>query len=180
MSDADKDYAINKKWFPAWNSFINDVYDEACDAELKQSEPHFASVLPTVCATTATTKVHIFGRHFERAICREVTCYFGDVKSPSSRYISNVHILCEAPGASTMRHKLYEGDDDYLIFDSKTDEIMVEMKINLGDSILREVGQNFTYKYAVLINTTSSPYNSSGRGSLSILLVVVGACMFLV
>ncbi len=182
MSDIDKDYAINNKWLPAWNSFINDIYDEACDAELKHLEPLFASVLPTLGATTGTTKVHIFGRHFERAICQDVTCHFGNVKSSSSKYISNIHILCEAPDVSTMRHKLYAGDDD-IIFDSKTGDILVEIKINLGDNIIREVGQNFTYKYASLISTTPSPNTGSGitsQGSFGTLLAFIFAYMFLV
>ena len=48
-------------------------------------------------AITGSTKVHIFGRNFEIAICHTIVCQFGSKNSTPGLYISNQHITCLAP-----------------------------------------------------------------------------------
>jgi len=103
LSEANKTDAIQNKWKPMWDKFIVDLNEEACtrdftgQAAAENRTVSFARILPREGARIGTTKVHVFGRNFELGICKSISCRFGTQISPAAAYVSNQHILCEAP-----------------------------------------------------------------------------------
>jgi adenosine deaminase CECR1 len=100
MNDTEKDDAINNKWQPLWIKYIEDTKTEACAADLATETPTFARLLPRYGPQTGNNVVHVFGRHFEWGICKDIKCFFGGVESTAAQYITNQHIACTAPGSA--------------------------------------------------------------------------------
>ena len=95
MTEAEKSDAIEKKWRPSWNEYIAKMKIIACKYNLNSSQvPTIHRVFPN--SVWQGTKVHIFGRNFESAICKYPKCKFGTLKVDAS-YESNEHITCIAP-----------------------------------------------------------------------------------
>lgn len=85
------------KWGNAWDIFIRNAKIEACNTvPLSASAPVFTSIFPPEGSIHGGTKVRIFGRHFESAICKNIFCKFGDAVSKGS-YVYNQMITCESP-----------------------------------------------------------------------------------
>ena len=137
IPSADKEDAIENMWRPLWDQYIVDMKDEACGAELDQDEPLFSRILPRVGPAEITTNVHVFGRHFESAICRNVTCMFGTEISASAVYQTNQHILCEAPSLS----------EDVL--EHLRNPLTVPVYVSLGGDFL-DTGETFTYHPGII------------------------------
>ena len=97
MTETQKDDAINNKWLPRWKQYIQEKKIIACATSFSVDEPHFGMIFPKYGAHEGTTQVHIFGRHFERAICNKVKCRFGEKDSVQARYVTQNHLICEAP-----------------------------------------------------------------------------------
>ena len=143
-------------------------------------------VLPRDGANTGTTSVHIYGRNFTSAICRKLKCKFGYIESPRAMYISNNHIICEAPDISALARKVGKEalKNHYPINTfrkiqamSKALEIKttVEIKVDFGDGKYIDTGKIFTYKHEPYFPTTSTfatyittTYNTSNSPSISI------------
>ena len=113
-------------------------------------------VLPQEGANTGTTPVHIYGRNFTRAICREIRCKFGDIESPGAMYISNNHIICEASDISNKFLKKESLPDDESVQDFLeletthqyfTTLLGVPIKVDFGDGNFVDIEKIFTYKY---------------------------------
>ena len=97
LSPEEKEDAINNKWQPKWDAFIEAVKQEVCQSDLRDNDPVFYSILPKEGAISEPTVVHVFGRNFERAVCQEIRCRFGDSESTRATYVSNHHLMCESP-----------------------------------------------------------------------------------
>ena len=159
--------ALTGKWQTAWDAFINTTKEEACSADFSYYEPLIGVVLPREGANTGTTPVHIYGRNFTRAICRELRCKFGDIESPRAMYISNNHIICEAPDISyevlKLKKKALRSIDpikslqEIEIFSkSLVNQTTVSILVDFGDGNFTDIGKTFTYKYDSLVPTTTS------------------------
>ena len=142
MTDQEKKDAIEKRWTPMWNRYIEDMHGKACsrkyslEARRESREFQFFRILPREGAISGMTKIHVLGRNFEQAICQTPLCQFGSSLPPSAAtYVSNHHIVCQAPdcaGCSTNTTIPL-----YIAFDGKT-----FVNTNL----------NFTYKYPPMPN----------------------------
>ena len=97
LTGDEKTTAINVKWQRKWDAYIQSVMSEACSTNLEQHTPSFASILPSSGSLDGGTPIHIYGRHFERAICKGVVCRFGDDILVPGEYLSNQHITCVSP-----------------------------------------------------------------------------------
>ena len=135
----------------AWNKYISAVKDEACKAKLDANEPVVGRIFPREGAKTGGTKVHIYGRNFEKAIsetlCKgeKVRCRFGSVES-EGLYVSNYHIICESP--------------------PPTNDKVVGVEVQLADVWLSSK-QNFTYRHDVVTTADDSPTEFSTTASTS-------------
>ncbi len=136
--------ALWSKWQPAWDTFIADVLNEACSADLSAYQPLFSTVLPREGALVGATQVHIYGRNFTRAICRELRCRFGEVDSPRAVYLSSTHIVCEAPALSGA---LKAEDATQNRGGANDTTVTVPVSVDLGDGEFVYIGQDFTYKH---------------------------------
>ena len=136
--------------------FVTTTKEEACSADFSDYEPLIGMVLPREGSNTGTTPVHIYGRNFTRAICRELRCKFGDIESPRAMYITNNHIICEAPDICDKLLKKESLPDDESAQGSLESEtfnqyftthLSVPIKVDFGDGKFVNIERNFTYKY---------------------------------
>ena len=136
--------------------FITTTTEEACSADFSDYEPLIGMVLPREGSNTGTTPVHIYGRNFTRAICQELRCKFGDIESPRAMYITNNHIICEAPDICDKLLKKESLPDDESAQGSLESEtfnqyftthLSVPIKVDFGDGKFVNIERNFTYKY---------------------------------
>ena len=98
MFPDEKRDAIENKWLPEWKRYIAGVKAQACAVDWRLHTPSFQAVIPTVGIGSSDTVVHVYGGHFERAICSDgVVCRFGERLSPAATYVSNSHVTCRAP-----------------------------------------------------------------------------------
>ena len=123
-------------------------------------------VLPREGANTGTTPVHIYGRNFTRAVCKELRCKFGDIDSPRAMYISNNHVICEAPDISEYVQKLQnealkEADPIKALVELEAvskalvNHITVPIMIDFGDGNFNDIDKTFTYKYETFVPTST-------------------------
>ena len=84
-------------WDTMWDDYIAKMSAEACSEDFSDKTATFGQILPNEGALTGKTKVHLFGRNFEVGMCETITCQFGDLLPSPGFYISNQHIICEAP-----------------------------------------------------------------------------------
>ena len=123
-------------------------------------------VLPREGANTGTTPVHIYGRNFTRAVCKELRCKFGDIDSPRAMYISNNHVICEAPDISEYVQKLQnealkEADPIKALVELEAvskalvNHTTVPIMIDFGDGNFNDIDKTFTYKYETFVPTST-------------------------
>ena len=147
--------------------FINITKEEACSADFTDYEPLIGMVLPREGANSGTTPVHIYGRNFTRAICGELRCKFGEIESPRAMYISNNHIICEAPDISyevlKLKNEALKSIDPVqallkieILSKSLVNHTTVPIMVDFGDGNFTDIGKTFTYKYDPLVPTTTS------------------------
>ena len=135
MTQSEKVQAIEDKWRPMWDKYIEEKMSEACkinyaaNAVEENRKISFIRLFPKEGAQIGSTKVHVFGRNFEVAICKMVRCKFDESLSPKAIYISNQHIICEAPNL---------GDNIYR-------NVNVSIALD-GHNFIRS-GLTFTYKF---------------------------------
>ena len=151
MTDLEKQDAIHNKWTPMWDSYITAIKTQACarnytlEAQNENRAVTFYRVLPRDGAISGTTKVHVFGRNFERAVCKTPQCQFGSHAASTALYISNQHIVCEAPDCGGCQ------------------ENTVPVSISLDGGAFVYTGLNFTYKHPQMTTPTSAVGSSDQR-----------------
>ena len=169
--------ALTGKWQTAWDLFVNITKEEACSADFTDYEPLIGMVLPREGANTGTTPVHIYGRNFTRAICGELKCKFGEIESPRAMYISNNHIICEAPDIfESIQHQKVKAsqDDDPIqalieletISKALISHTTVPIAVDFGDGNYTDIGKNFTYKYEPIVPTTTAVDDTGSSDAL--------------
>lgn len=102
MSEAEKKSAIEDLWTPSWNEYIKKLRNLACSRNFAADalkESRFVrfrknNVFPK--SGPAGTKIHVFGRNFEVAICKKPMCKIGNL-SVEAVYLSNRHLMCTVP-----------------------------------------------------------------------------------
>ena len=99
MEGSELDSAM-AKWQQSYNLYVSNVSQEACARNYEENDPFFGDILPQEGQTFSAVNVHVFGRHFESAICAEVVCRFGDFITYDTLYISNNHVVCVSPALS--------------------------------------------------------------------------------
>jgi len=97
MEDVEKQMAF-LKWRTAWDSFIADVKQEACAANMSMSKPEAFRIFPREGPVGNKTNVSVFGRNFESAICQNILCRFGDHIGTSGEYVHSTLIRCPVVG----------------------------------------------------------------------------------
>ena len=165
--------------------------EEACSADFTDYEPLIGMVLPREGANTGTTPVHIYGRNFTRAICRELRCKFGDIESPRAMYISNNHIICEAPDISeyiqNLKVKASQDDDPFQaliqlesISKALVSYTTVPIMVDFGDGNFTDIGKNFTYKYEPIVPTTTVGSDAlvNCQVSIKVIILLLVTCIF--
>ena len=142
MSEDERKEAIEEKWKPLWERYIMKTHEMACNADLDKERPTFSRILPRSGAKSGSTKVHIYGRHFEQAICKEdkLTCIFGDTESGATQYLTNQHIICEAPERFTYLQTLFTNDQHL------SAPLTVSVKVRFDDTVF-DTGETFTYAF---------------------------------
>ena len=131
MNDDEKAAAMGI-WDTMWDDYIAKMSAEACSEDFADRTATFGQILPTEGALTGKTKVHVFGRNFEVGMCKTITCQFGDLPASPGFYISNQHIICEAPAN--------EGGQ------AQT----VPVSVVLGEEEPLDTGFTFSYKFPSL------------------------------
>jgi len=111
--------------------YIAAMKAEACTGEFTatSAKPYFGRILPRKGANSGSTKVHVYGRNFETAICKIPKCRFGSVGDSDATYIDNTHIICNSPPPPN------------------TTELTVNVSVALNGTNFVPTGRNFTYKY---------------------------------
>ena len=156
MTEAQKQEAINNKWLPKWNEYIQEKKDLACTTNFTAENPTFGMLFPQYGANIGTTHVHVFGRHFERAICHEVKCRFGGTESVTAQYVTQNHLICEAPEPDM-------GD---------ADEVEVDVEVSLdGGETYYDHPHTFIYKYEPYV--TEKPEDGASALGSSIVITVL-------
>lgn len=143
MSSTDKEEAINFKWKSLWDNYTTETKTVACtrnftgEAARENRTVTFGGILPKSGAKSGTTKVHVFGRNFEVGICRNISCNFGTRASPSAKYISNQHIICQSPDFGDQQVRT------------------VAVSVSLDGVNFQATGFNFTYEHDLITTTTT-------------------------
>jgi adenosine deaminase CECR1 len=159
MNDDDKELAFDK-WTPLWNGYISSTKLEACNITIATTVPTVINrILPRAGAVTGTTNVHVFGRHFERAICETVTCKFGQLAASVAYYVSNTQLICiSPPGNGT--------------------EVNVNVSVSLDSGITYiDTGETFTYTYLPIQLPADEPITDNARHCylcIHVLLIGIG------
>ena len=148
MTKAQKQRAINNKWLPKWNEYILEKKQIACEPNVTTNykAPYFSSIFPQFGAIDGTTHVHVFGRHFESAICQDVICSFGGKQSPRAHYVSPNHLICESPEPEM-------GNEEEL-------EVSVEVSLD-GGVTYQTHPSTFIYKYALYTAASTNVVSST-------------------
>lgn len=149
LSPADKKVAIEQKWRPMWDRYVADMKTAACardytrEGETEKRAPSFARILPREGARKAGTRVHVFGRNFEKAICKEqnLRCRFGNMESTEAIYVTNEHIICVTPDSGVQAGS----------------SVAVEVSVRLDGSNYLSTNQNFTFMHDIFTTTTTQP-----------------------
>ena len=102
MNETEKKSAIEDSWRPSWNEYIKKLKNLACGRKFAAealNESRFVTftknnVFPK--SGPAGTKIHVFGRNFEVAICKKPMCKIGNL-STEAVYLSNRHLMCTVP-----------------------------------------------------------------------------------
>ena len=158
MSDSEKKVAIEQKWKPMWDKYIKSKKLEACgrdytsEARNEGRDVIFAQILPKQGAIIGTTKVHLFGRNFEVGICRSIVCQFGSMNSTQAVYISNQHIVCQAPDFGDGKNRT------------------VPVSITLDGNNFINTGFNFTYMFEP-ITISGSVVNRATTDNIALLFL---------
>lgn len=175
--DADDRTEALALWSPEWNKYIADLKQEACSTTFS-STPYFSRIMPTVGASTGPTDVHVYGRNFEKAICKNITCKFGELQSTEVTYLSNYHITCKAPEVSTvlevLQADMYAGLPAGMKY-QRDGEIVVQVTVDLGDNVAHTVG-NFTYMYdpyTTTLSPSTTDHGTSTCASLTLLFLTL-------
>jgi len=138
MTATEKTEAMNR-WQILWNDYIGSKKTEACNRDYRSDganegrTPSFARLLPREGSREPGTRVHIFGKNFERAICKEnlLRCRFGSLESQEAVYISNEHIICVTPDAGV----------------SGSSQLSVDVSVTLDGTNYIDTNLAFTYPY---------------------------------
>ena len=179
MSESQKADAINGRFTPKWNTFIEEMKQESCNISWIDGDwnPSYFKVFPKEGAMEGTTNVHLFGRELDGAMCKEVMCKFGDVVSPSTIYKPPYIVECVAPAIATRNNPK---------FDSKADSVTVEVSISYdGGNSYSSTGLSYTYKYEEFVPdieietpATQEPVTCEASG-LKLQLITLLLCMIL-
>jgi len=131
MQEADKKTAVESKWRPLWDKYIADMKTVACarDFTAAAGPLSFGRILPREGANNDVTRVHVYGRNFERAICKPAKCRFGS-KETLATLIDTTHLVCEAPKPDN------------------TDLLTVDVAVALDGVNFVKISETFTYKYS--------------------------------
>ena len=155
---------------------MNETRDEACGSDFSEYEPLIGMVLPREGANTGTTPVHIYGRNFTRAICEDLRCKFGEIESPRAMYISNNHIICEAPDISEyvrqLQNKALQDADPIealmkieMLSKELVNHTTVPIMVDFGDGNFTDIDRTFTYKYEPFVPTVSTTTHGAAVAS---------------
>ncbi|WAR17117.1 AGSA-like protein [Mya arenaria] len=112
MDASEKPIAF-QKWQTAWNYFIADIKHEACDLEISQPGPQVFRVFPIEGPLNNVTNVRVFGRNFQRAICKDIVCQFGQTKT-KGEFVHTSMVKCPTPVVHGHNHSV----DFRISFDS--------------------------------------------------------------
>lgn len=104
MTNAEKAGAVFK-YKKAWDRYISEMTNEACNTSFSTSKAAVYSIFPTEGSVYNSTTVRVFGRHFQAAICQQIICRFGNLQS-AGRYVYNSMIMCEAPSNGGIKSTL--------------------------------------------------------------------------
>lgn len=163
MSQTEKTEAIEQKWTPAWNSYIQDMMTEACE-ETFDANPSFIRIIPREGALEGTTNVHIYGREFYAGICKDIKCRFGENESPAS-FISPNQIACEAPDVSTLLLTRGQRGAVHLY---QEEEISVDVYVSFDGTSFVDTNQIFTYRHDPIVPPTPDEPGMGSAGQLSL------------
>jgi adenosine deaminase CECR1 len=133
MTDSDKTAAIEGKWRPLWNQYIADMKTEACERDFTSTAGavKFGRILPREGANNGVTKVHVYGRNFEPAICKQPMCRFGSAETAAT-LIDTTHLVCKSPKPAD------------------TSLRTVAVSVALDGVNFVATGESFTYKYSMI------------------------------
>lgn len=149
MTEPQKQAALGK-WRTAWDAYVAEQRTAACALDLSGVPPaKFHRLLPGdgPLVAAAAYDVHVYGRHFDRALCQEVRCRFGFIEAPSAVYESNWHLRCEAPPVS----------------EAATVEVSVSLD---GGATWLPTGRNFTFWVDGESNVSgAAPRSTSSRAN---------------
>jgi len=111
--------------------YVANMKAEACAGAFTASsaKPYFGRILPREGANSGSTKVHIYGRNFEIAICKTPKCRFGSVSDSDATFIDHTHIFCHSPPPPC------------------PNELTVAVEVTLDGINFLPTGLSFTYKY---------------------------------
>ena len=162
MTESQKTDAMERKWLPLWNRYIEDIKKEAC-ARNFTSTPSFANIHPKFGARQSKTLVNIYGNNFERGICKKIQCKFGDHVT-DGWYLSNQLVQCVSHDRGN---------------DRSTET--VDVSVSFDGQKFYSTGSSFTYqfpKYEITtertpINPTTVNSKASNISEISMLLMLV-------
>jgi len=101
LTPAELQYGLTK-WQEQWQLFVGKIKTQACSSDLTANAPIFGKVFPQTVPLDRQTNVTVYGRNFERAICKGVVCKFGNQPAAKSIYVTNFKIVCVSPLPNTV------------------------------------------------------------------------------
>ncbi|CAF3222907.1 unnamed protein product, partial [Rotaria sp. Silwood2] len=88
-----------QKWGNQWNLFIDSSYALACNQTFPDVTMNISDILPTYGPYDRSINVTLFGLGFEKAICKNIICKFGE-KETNGIFIDLNEIICPTPSKS--------------------------------------------------------------------------------
>ncbi|CAF1042528.1 unnamed protein product, partial [Brachionus calyciflorus] len=109
-----------QKFNLSWTNFIDRSYQKICrdQKEISSSVLIFKDLMPNYGPSSSETEINLYGSGFETAICEDIFCFFGEIKS-SGKMVGIYHIKCMTPiikienSFKTVNYKILIGNITY-------------------------------------------------------------------
>ena len=87
------------KWKNQWDLFIDATSNLACHLSVSQMMINVSNILPSYGPFNQSINVTLYGMGYEKAICQQIICRFGDIKTNGILVDIN-EIICPTPNGN--------------------------------------------------------------------------------
>lgn len=159
---------FNKKW----DEFISNTYEKNVCGEQRVTKFNTTDILPSYAPFNRTTKVIVFGEGFDTALCKELTCVFGDVSVPA-RMERLREIMCMTPTSfkanDIVELKLKANEYEYTV---GTFQFLTLQELMTPDDDATVTTIKTTRRTVASTNTNASPFKLTSSSFILFLALI--------